>query len=211
MNLINPVGAGTIGTAQLANGAVTAAKIAANTITAAQIANNTITDTQLNTTGVAAGTYDLSKITVAASGRLSSAAGSGLVATVTTPGTPAAHSSTSYIMEGLAASITPTRSGKVAVSITGNSNGDNLDHYFYSIQYGTGGAPANNAAQTGTQVGQVIELQINQNGDPIPVSLEALITGLTLNTAYWVDVAMKATTGNAGMNLYNCTVLLEEV
>jgi hypothetical protein len=59
------------------------------------------------------------------------------------------------------------------------------------ISYGTGTAPANGAAQTGTLVGGLFEA-INPTGAvmAVPFSSTAVIN-LTVGTTYWIDMALE--------------------
>lgn len=119
--------------------------------------------------------------------------------TVATPG--ATNLSTSvYVMLGTGATITPATTGTVEVIISqecinGTSTGA-TDGLLYQIAWGTGSAPANGAAQTGTVVGIPHEME---NGSTVTTGdrktgcpINALITGLTPGTTYWIDEQIKA-------------------
>jgi len=124
----------------------------------------------------------------------------------TTPGhgqvgvSPTAPSSTSaFTMQGLGGSITPTKSGTVLVIVSGVVNICHIceDGIQYQIHYGTGTAPSNGAAMTGTAIGQIQSeqgIEGTQSADTIPFSTSALITGLTVGTTYWVDLAAESIT-----------------
>lgn len=95
----------------------------------------------------------------------------------------------SYTMTGFAlansVAITPAYSGRVHVICDYAWLGA-----FTALKwmYGTGTAPANHAAVTGTHFGP--ELSANQAG-----TLSAIITGLTKGTTYWIDMAYNAGAG----------------
>ncbi|OGY59089.1 MAG: hypothetical protein A3B23_01525 [Candidatus Colwellbacteria bacterium RIFCSPLOWO2_01_FULL_48_10] len=107
-------------------------------------------------------------------------------------------------MLGLAGSITPANSGQVLIIISGdmdNSGAGNGTQV--RIRYGTGTAPANGAALTGTTAGT---LQKYVNGDAtgigvtfipgrVPFSVNAIVPNLAITTAYWVDLEFGAITG----------------
>ena len=58
-----------------------------------------------------------------------------------------------------------------------------------SLYYGTGSAPANGAAPTGTQMCSASFIAAGVNY-VVPFSVSAVITGLTLNTQIWIDMAL---------------------
>ena len=136
------------------------------------------------------------------------------------PGAPTAPSSTSaFQMQGLAGAITPKKSGTVLLMISGNiissatTAGDGIE---YQLSYGTGTAPTVNTALAGTQVGATQEATINNTaGAPgdvnVPFSIQAVITGLTLGTAYWLDLAAKAVTAANVIGLSNVSVTAVEL
>lgn len=124
---------------------------------------------------------------------------------------PTATASTTAVMLGLGATtsfalVTPQVTGRILVTISGlhsntNGNGTNVQ-----LSYGTGTAPVNGAALTGTQIGQQAVWTALTGALIGPFSLTALITGLALPTinsnrqtsaatTYWLDLAFKAVTG----------------
>src|ERR1700680_2582009 len=116
-------------------------------------------------------------------------------ATQTNAAAPAGTTSTTGLMRGLAGAITPAHSGNVLVIVSGTlTNGTTGDGASLQIRYGTGTAPTNGAALTGTAVGNNIA-DNNPVTNKIPFSVQAVVTGLTAGTAYWVDVGLAAITG----------------
>ena len=98
------------------------------------------------------------------------------------------------------ANITPVRSGKIVmmacgtISVSSGSGGAQI-----VMRYGpgaVGAAPSNGAAPAGTSVGGVgiIAAATLAAGKAIPFSLSGVITGLTLGTAYWLDLLVVPTT-----------------
>lgn len=132
------------------------------------------------------------------------------------PSNPTAPASTStFAMQGLAGSITPTRSGTVLVTISGTvvaPTGTTVNNGIsYQISYGTGTAPVNAAALTGTQVGTVqtstqAALVVAAADINVPFSTTAIVTGLTLGTPYWIDLAAKSVTTASQMGVANVSV-----
>lgn len=113
-----------------------------------------------------------------------------------TPSNPTGTTDLTGKMMGLAGAITPTSTGKVLINISGTSSNDTLlDGASMQIRTGTGTAPANGAALTGTAQGGKVRSNTAVSGELIPFALNAIVTGLTLNTAVWIDVGLAAITG----------------
>ena len=112
----------------------------------------------------------------------------------------AANSTASGTMQGLAGAITPIRTGKVLVSISGTITSTSTTAgtgLLVQGSYGAGAAPTNNAALAGTQVGAVQAFSLTNTaaaaGDvQWGFNVQYLITGLTLGTTYWLDLAAQA-------------------
>lgn len=118
--------------------------------------------------------------------------------TQTLPSNPAGTGNTGGVMAGLAGSITPAISGNITLTISGTmQNSTANDGCKIVMLYGTGSAPANGAAVTGTVAGP----PGGQTGhsanatDNVPFSMTAYVTGLTVSTAYWLDLQEGAVTG----------------
>lgn len=114
-----------------------------------------------------------------------------------TTSNPTAITGTTLKMVGLNMALTPSISGKVLVMFQGSYfNNTAGAGTAVQISYGTGTAPTNAAALTGTQVGSVMR-SANSNlagstSTEFPFSLAWFVTGLTVNTAYWFDLASSA-------------------
>lgn len=113
------------------------------------------------------------------------------------PASPAALTGVATKMFGLGsvAKLTPTASGKVLLhwigisSLTGAGTQGTFTAY-----YGTGTAPANGAAVTGTAL--VLSAIVLTSS---PMTLAGLVT-LTAGTAYWFDVAATANNASGVLN-----------
>lgn len=101
------------------------------------------------------------------------------------------------VMMGVAGTITPTFSGRIMVSVTGNvKNGTIADGASMHIRTGTGTKPVNGAALTGTAVGGAPQLVNTPSATFIcPISDTAIVTGLAVGTPVWLDVDLLALTG----------------
>lgn len=135
------------------------------------------------------------------------------------PGNPTAPSSTSaFQMQGIAGAITPKKSGTVLVTISGNLIGSSTtagDGVLLQGSYGTGTAPTNNAALTGTQIGNVLEYTnpttVTAADINVPFSTQFVVTGLTIDTAYWLDLAAKSVNNASHVGLANLSVTAVEI
>jgi len=123
-----------------------------------------------------------------------------------TPADPTGTNNTTGLMMGLAGAITPVSSGRVCYSITGDvANNTTADGAKLGLYYGTGTAPANAAAITGTAIGAVPVYSAAANNQRVPFNITVIITGLTLGTAYWLDLMLGAVTGGTAV-VKNLTV-----
>lgn len=120
----------------------------------------------------------------------------GGVGTSSTPADPTGNATGTATMMGLAGSFTPVRSGNVFMVISGTvQNNTNADGANVQLSYGTGSAPANAATLTGTQVGTAFQCSQATATTEVAFIVHFVVTGLTLNTAYWYDLALKDVTG----------------
>ena len=117
------------------------------------------------------------------------------------PTDPTVTSSTVGVMMGLSASITPVLSGKIMIIISGDMDNDTGDDGAQvQMRTGTGTPPINGAALTGTTQGGLVKMSVVVSGGAtnvtrVPFSLNAIVSGLTLNTAVWIDISLAAITG----------------
>lgn len=121
-----------------------------------------------------------------------------------------------FTMQGLNGTLTPARNTKAIIVISGyiTSTGTGATRGIVGqVSFGTGAHPTSNAALTGTQVGgqnQFQELIVAAN-ENIPISWNALATGLTIGTTYWVDLAAKALGAASVVGLNQVTITVQEV
>jgi hypothetical protein len=112
-----------------------------------------------------------------------------------TPADPATTTSTTGVMMGLAGSITPGYSGKILIIISGDiDNSTSANGAQVQIRYGTGTAPANGAALTGTTAGSLVKFFESTNTQRNGIHCNAIVSGLTVSTAYWIDLSLAVTT-----------------
>jgi hypothetical protein len=131
----------------------------------------------------------------------------------------APSSTSAYTMQGLAGSIIPHSTGTVLIIISGYLTASaTTAAYGINIQvsYGTGGAPSNGASLTGTQVGAVQTWKtgttLTASGDlAAPIMTQALVTGLTVGTTYWIDLAAEAVGAASDYKINNANITAVEL
>jgi hypothetical protein len=140
-----------------------------------------------------------------------------------TPSNPTGTQSTSYVMMGLGgtAKITPNGSGIILIIVSGSiintagstnaTNSSNLQ-----IRYGSGTAPSNGAAVTGTAVGSALTQSSHNNINTFAFSLSGIASGLTISpsTTYWIDIALQDVTDpsvQGPVNLSNISISVVEL
>lgn len=111
------------------------------------------------------------------------------------PANPAATASLTLVMMGLGSSctITPGSSGKVLINMTGDIATNTAPVVAnYGGRFGTGTAPGNGVAVTGTRFGSSTnDKSARPAASPgsLPWAITDLLT-LTPGTAYWFDIAL---------------------
>jgi hypothetical protein len=104
---------------------------------------------------------------------------------------PTGTTSTIGVMMGLAYAFTPIRSGKVLLYVGGFQFNNTANGKAQTqMHWGTGTAPTNGVALTGTAVGPINASQFTSGFVTSPFSFVAIVTGLTLNTAIWFDIEL---------------------
>jgi hypothetical protein len=102
---------------------------------------------------------------------------------------------------GLTATITPKVSGTVLIIATGvMGNATIANGVTVKLYYGSGSAPTNGTSAIGTAVGSAKTIGASTTGGRMSFSLAYVITGLTVDTEYWIDIALNSiTAGNASI------------
>lgn len=128
-----------------------------------------------------------------------------------TPADPTGTASTTAIMMGLAGSFTPNTSTRILVIVSGQMANTTInDGATVDLRYGTGTAPANGAAVTGTLKGKAQTMTSLVAAQRSGFCLTSVITGLTVGTAYWIDLSLMAVTGGTA-NVYGLTITVIEI
>jgi hypothetical protein len=126
------------------------------------------------------------------------------------PTNPTGTTSGSALMMGLGTTctITPVYSGRVHLLFQGTiGNSGASGGSIVAARFGTGTAPANAAAQTGTAVGTPVSATSTAAAAVMPFSIGGVITGLTPGTAYWFDLSLLAGGGTASTTSIGCTAI----
>lgn len=137
-----------------------------------------------------------------------------MTATVTsqsTPANPALTASLVGVMMGLAGAFTPIRTGSVLITVSGDVfNSIATDGATVQIRTGTGTAPANGVALTGTARGAQPGATSATAAAKTLFSITVIVTGLTLGVAIWIDLALAAVTGG-NASVENVTIAASEI
>lgn len=116
-----------------------------------------------------------------------------------TPANPGTTASSALLSGGIGAvtstGFTPNATGRVLITVSGDTNCSSSDIVKTQIYYGTGAPPAAGAAETGTALGSNVQTKSTTAAFPIPFTLTYIVTGLTLGTTYWVDLGVANTAG----------------
>jgi hypothetical protein len=132
-------------------------------------------------------------------------------AIVATSAAPTATASLTAVMMGIGAFITPVISNRVEITISGQmGNSTVADGTTVQLRYGTGAAPANGAAVTGTQAGisqTITSVTAAQGGG---FSITAIVTGLVVGQPIWMDAALQAVTGGSA-SITGVTICANEI
>ena len=127
---------------------------------------------------------------------------------------PSSTNSSTPVMMGLAGAITPQSTGVVDIQVLGNirePSGSGGGTPTMQLYYGTGAAPSNGVAATGTALGPLYSWDYNGIDHPAtPVNAEYILTGLTTGVTYWIDAAL-SDSGGSTVILASALVMGKEI
>jgi len=135
------------------------------------------------------------------------------VGTSFTPANATGTTSTTFVMMGYGStvSVTPASTGRLLIIACASTNANANPGFAYTqIQYGTGAAPSNGAAVTGTSAGPIIIFSGNNAGQRFTSCSTAVVSGLQIGTAYWIDLALRSN-GAYAVTQYNPAISVEEI
>lgn len=107
---------------------------------------------------------------------------------------PTGTTSTSGVMMGIAGTLKPANTGTIMVTISGYMSNTSTGGVFAVIRYGTGAAPANGTANSGTGAGGAPQYNPSVASTQIPFSVNAIISGLTIGISVWFDLSVGCNT-----------------
>jgi hypothetical protein len=133
-----------------------------------------------------------------------------------TPADPASTVSGTLVMMGLGSScaFTPQGSGRVLVTVTGGATTATAAVTgVVGCRYGTGTAPANGVAVTGTRFGAAADVQFKSNGTPATVQTFAFTSVLSLvaGTTYWFDLALDSSNPSDAAQVRGVSMTFDEL
>src|SRR6185437_4893923 len=107
------------------------------------------------------------------------------------PSDPIGGTSSTGTMCGFAFSFTQKYTGKIMLTFSCNDTNTTInDGCAIQMYYGTGAAPVNGAAITGTSIARQMKSTSAVANEIFPMVITgSYVTGLTLGTAYWIDVS----------------------
>lgn len=122
-----------------------------------------------------------------------------------------ANNTTAFQMAGLGLTLTPTVSGRVAVMVCGSATNNTASTIVNAnARWGTGTPPLANAAASGTLLSTTIQYNVITANAQSPFALSGIVSGLTLGTAAWFDVAFAAA-GGGSATILNMTISAHEI
>jgi hypothetical protein len=130
----------------------------------------------------------------------------------TTPGNPAGTTSTTGVMTGLLATLTPKYSDNMTITVSGDMASSALaDGAKIDLRYQIGNTCSSNGiAITGTTVGNPLQVTaVNANADMYPFSITGYVTGLTGGTKYCIELGQYAITAGTA-TITNLSVFVTE-
>lgn len=129
------------------------------------------------------------------------------------PSNPGGTTSATPVQMGLAMSFTPKMTGKIKMTLSGYISNNTLSGVsVIQLSYGTGTAPTNGSAATGTQQGNGLAMQITgATVQACPFCQIWYASGLTLYTAYWIDATVEDVGGISSASISSLNCIVEEI
>lgn len=128
------------------------------------------------------------------------------------PFNPVSTSSSTAVMMGLgsSATITPKTTGRIQVNVTATvmitTAGAAGQPATIELRYSTGTAPTNGVAVVGTLAAGPDQYNMAASNYLQAVSLNTIITGLSVNVATWLDLSLRTFTGGWTAQLLNVMI-----
>lgn len=130
------------------------------------------------------------------------------------PSNPGGTSNAAGVMMGLGASckVTPATSGRVRFTVKGNvTNNNSSKNTTIQGRYGTGTAPSNAAALTGSAFDAAIVVTTTAASSPLSFfTADGTVTGLSVGVQAWFDVSVAPNDGATTSSISNLTCIAQE-
>src|SRR6185295_1321536 len=123
----------------------------------------------------------------------------------TTSASPTGTTGTAMMGLGSTCTLTPAYSTRIYLVFHGDCQNSSVAFVDVQARYGTGAAPANGAAATGTTLGGLIRYNPTTAANAVPFTVGGVITGLTPGTAYWFDICLAVTVGTGSAAHVTCS------
>lgn len=137
---------------------------------------------------------------------------SSISSTQSSPADPATTTSATGVMMGLAVPFTPSSSGKLLFLVSGDiDNNTNNRGASFQLRTGTGTAPVNGAALTGTTRGPLYQFFNNNLNERNPFSINFIASGYTISTAIWLDLSLAVVGGVSTARIRNLSISILEI
>jgi hypothetical protein len=121
---------------------------------------------------------------------------------------PTGTSSATQLMMGLGGTckLTPVYSSRMRIVIQGAVGNTAVGGSgTYNLRYGTGVAPSNGAALTGTAVLSSVAFTSSTAGAALPFNADGVLLGLSVGTPYWFDLSLSANSGTSSFASPTCS------
>jgi len=138
----------------------------------------------------------------------------GALSVMFTPANPTTTTSNTYVMMGLGSTLvfTPSATGIVEFTIDGDVGNQSAASTYFLPAYGTGTAPTNGAAATGTTAGNTsVQYATSSSLITCPFSRTVIVTGLAVGTTYWFDMQVKSGTSGQHATINSLTATIREL
>jgi hypothetical protein len=124
-----------------------------------------------------------------------------------TIGTVTVPANTTF-MVGANIQVTPSRTGRLAVAVTGNTSNSSVGgQSAVVIHYGIGTPPVPTAVPAGVAIGPGNGVVVSTTNEIVDIASVGLVTGLAVGTTYWIDLAVTAVTGISNFGNFSITIV----
>jgi hypothetical protein len=129
------------------------------------------------------------------------------------PSNPTGTKSTSLVFMGLgsSATLTPKFSGRLRIVWNGTGSTSSLTFFKVQPAHGTGTAPSNGSSATsGLDLSAAKSLEAGAAAEGADFTFSYVLTGLTVGTAYWFDIALASGNSSYTASITNITFYATE-